>query len=812
MEAARSMPTAPQEAMGQKAILQTLLMGSLVLVVSATVFFLRRGVLLLRKRLGSSKDSEEPLLSPPEQVLNSTALNYLTFMRLSAELCATLTMVACVIVAPKWGLQPFELGLTEGHISLAVDGLDTDGWTRLWFLGAVYGVVVLVFVQRMYTHMHSEPVDNRTADRLDRTVWLSHLPVQDNLTGKGFLLRDDEFVSVQDHLKTELEKKVASAVECLHVCPVVDDWYKLDRRRVETNDKLKEQEEALRNVHAAGCGPSKWWREIKTRLLERQIRKLKFRLQELDSALEEKEQGPKLMSGSAFVTLQHAKFKDELFHDAKTRPFLWYLKSHSFFNFGQAPFSSVTLQVTKAADPRGVHWENLHITRLSRYVRHFVGVGSLLVFMLVVVTPVSISFELGKFMDSSSDFKQRVQEDFGISLGALPVVPEQWAQQLPAIIILMINSFVLPILIGVLTKFTRNKEEAMDQVDTLILNYLFLVFNQLVIPVLGLSSLPALTELLQAKLIDRDDHTSLIQLLNGSMLSYPGVFSIKYLMNCLFLTNSNQMLQGVQYLLRLLTGKKEPWIFSWGYWYAYALAVLTSAILLGVLVPCILPLAAVFFALKYQVDKNNFQSGEFRLGPSLGGVLFVRIIFVVRMIVATMWLGVGASVAFAFYDEGRGPRCCIFAGSLGFCGLWLWASSVVKKYMNLHNSKYPTGVPDADRPSFTCGFDSCFQRVFGSFLADTTQEMCPNAGASVEVADARWDAKSRLENRPSARDHAQMPSQVPEAPTLSATEVCLHPVTAASQPAPSTSGPPVVSGPRTIPGTGLSVIKTRYEA
>lgn len=351
----------------------------------------------------------------------------------------------------------------------------------------------------------------------------------------------------------------------------------------------------------------------------------------------------------------------------------------------------------------------------------------------------------------------------------------------------------------------------MDHVDTLILNYLFLVLNQLVIPVLGLSSLPALREVLQSRLVHPDEHTSVFQLLRGTMLSYPGIFTIKYLLNCLFLTNSNQMLQGPQHLCRWLTREREPWIFSWGYWYAYALAVLTSAILLGVLVPCVLPLAALFFALKYQVDKNNFQSNEFRLGPSLGGFLFVRIIFVVRMIVATMWLGVGAFVTFAFYDEGRGLRRCMFAGSLAVCGLWLWGSSSVKKYMNLHDSRYPTGIANTDRPNLTCGLDSFFQKIFGSFLAD--DEILPGASASVEFDEVgeplRWDAKCGLKNCRSAVVHAQTPNNPSQAPALPTTEAYPHAVMAASQTA--SHGPTALAGPRTIPGTGLSGIRHRAD-
>ena len=87
-----------------------------------------------------------------------------------------------------------------------------------------------------------------------------------------------------------------------------------------------------------------------------------------------------------------------------------------------------------------------------------------------------------------------------------------------------------------------------------------------------------------------------------------------------------------QLCMRWLTSTPEPWNFAWGYWYAFTLGILstvfwmqrrvqgvvvlgqlqvhdicmlfhfciaTKAVSIGVLVPSLLPIGALFFAMKY---------------------------------------------------------------------------------------------------------------------------------------------------------------------------------------------------------------------
>ena len=63
------------------------------------------------------------------------------------------------------------------------------------------------------------------------------------------------------------------------------------------------------------------------------------------------------------------------------------------------------------------------------------------------------------------------------------------------------------------------------------------------IPLLGLTGIPALLEFLEVRLNDqKKEDISILQLLDGSLLRSPGLFYVRYLLNCTFLTNTNSLL------------------------------------------------------------------------------------------------------------------------------------------------------------------------------------------------------------------------------------------------------------------------------
>jgi len=54
-----------------------------------------------------------------------------------------------------------------------------------------------------------------------------------------------------------------------------------------------------------------------------------------------------------------------------------------------------------------------------------------------------------------------------------------------------------------------------------------------------------------------------------------------------------------------------PWVFDWGYWYAWSLVAVLQALLFGVCTPLVLPVAALLFALKYVIDKYTLVYGVY---------------------------------------------------------------------------------------------------------------------------------------------------------------------------------------------------------
>lgn len=641
---------------------------------------------------------------------HGTALNYLIFLRISAEMCTTLTVVSAFFVIPHWGVQPLLLGGPQGRISLAKD-ISAEGICLLCLLATVFGVVVLIFTQRMKVHMRvRSAMHPRTMPLLDRTVWLTHLPVGDNMTGRPFSLTDQEFHmveqsltrAIEEHIREKLQisdEKAKTAVFRVHVPFVVDKWYDLDSRQKETLARLKMKRDQLSTLQAelhqhclCRCSPRLriWW-------LSRQVRRLERKTQDLKHELDDMELSAKRMSGSAFVTFQERKYKATLLEDI---PSCWKFHSYAYFNFGQPPFSSVTLRCRRAPHPADVLWENLHIPYYKRGLRLTSATLLLLVFMLVVVTPVSVSSELNTIIPElrkgSHVLRQAVEQRLGVFLPDRGGVWRWMSMQLPTMIILLINSLLLPLIIGEICRFTRSHTLSKVEVNQLLMNYVFLVLNQLLIPLLGLTGIPALLECLEVKLADHTQDISVLQLLDGSMFSSPGLFYVRYLLNCTFLTNTNSLLNLSQLVVRWLLSQPEPWIFAWGYWYAFTLAILTTAVNLGVLMPSLLPCGALFFAMKYRIDKHILSHRGFLCGPESQGLFIPRVLFIMRMIVAGLWLVIGSSLHFTartfFEDRWTAPvplkavewfSALLVAAALV---VWLWSSWA--KASSLHNDKF----------------------------------------------------------------------------------------------------------------------------
>ena len=68
------------------------------------------------------------------------------------------------------------------------------------------GVLVLIFAQRMKRHTRVRSgMLPRYSSCLDKSLWLTHLPVCDNLTRERFSLGEEEFKRVEETLVKAIE-------------------------------------------------------------------------------------------------------------------------------------------------------------------------------------------------------------------------------------------------------------------------------------------------------------------------------------------------------------------------------------------------------------------------------------------------------------------------------------------------------------------------------------------------------------------------------------------------------------------------------
>jgi len=436
----------------------------------------------------------------------------------------------------------------------------------------------------------------------------------------------------------------------------------------------------------------------------------------------------KRMSGSAFVTFRDARIRKLMLADT---PPCWQCggsagETSAYFNFGHPPFASVTLRCLSAPHPSDVIWENLHVTYVERISRFWIGTLLLLIFMVAVVTPVTVTTQLNAIIpelrERSKLFGRNVQRLLGITL---PGSPELWTRmsfQLPTVIVLVINSMLLPMAIGIISITTKSHTRSKIEVNMMNLNFVFLVTNQLLIPLLGLTGLPALLEFLEFRLTEGSDTPSLLQLMDGSLLGSPGLFSLRYLLNCAFLTNASSLLNLPQLFFRSLTEQKDPWVFAWGFWYASTLSILATTIALGVLVPSLLPCGALFFALKYRIDRYNLANRVFSCGPESQGCFIPRVVHIMRMIVAVSWFLIGGSVLLtlnSFYTiqawKAPVPLDAVKTGSgfLVFAALVLFAFCSYSKAAALHSAKFQMPRFSSDSLNIS-SVDLCLDYLFGS--------------------------------------------------------------------------------------------------
>jgi len=512
----------------------------------------------------------------------------------------------------------------------------------------------LAFVERLQRRIKKPLLGRRERDSIQRTLWLSDLPVYDHETNQPFLFHDEDFCRVAEDLETAINQELrrstlglfTAAEMHVQVAPVVDEWYAVSLSLRNAQEHLEVLRSSMQ-VHRRG-----WWGALVMRWYGRRNRLCAAEVARLQLDLERIVAGPKRISGAAFITFFTSQHRD---HFLKNKPRCWQFRDHAYFSFGRPPFASATLACMRAPHPSDVNWMNLHVTRWEQRVRFFTLTTLLLIAMVVLVTPVTISSQLKAIIPTVERHVDAVARWFDCE-NAVEVLSSRSAEfaynQLPAIILVVINSLLLPDCISRISTAVKPHRHSSSEVIQLHLNFAFLVLTAIIIPFLGLQSIDGLVAAAKMRI---SHHPSLLvprisRVVLRRLMHSPGIFALRYILNCACLTNTNSLLQIPQlvyraYARRVATTPRESveaekvWVFAWGYWYAWTISIFTIGICMSSAVPSTLPCAALFFSLQHAVDRYNLMHRIYSHGPDIESenLLATRVLHYMRCVIAVWW-------------------------------------------------------------------------------------------------------------------------------------------------------------------------------
>eukprot|EP00392_Amoebophrya_sp_AT5.2_P007955 g7974.t1 len=255
-----------------------------------------------------------------------------------------------------------------------------------------------------------------------------------------------------------------------------------------------------------------WLRES---LLRIRVRYLQAVFKSVSRELLGKLKSPGTLSGLAFVTFRSSK-------DAKR------LLRSGQFSFGRPPFQAITLECSRSPAPSDIFWANVHVTPFQRVFVTVVLVAVLFSFLILLVTPVVITPVVltlvqtarERFTKSVDAVEKWAQEHVamhargaqaffagGTTTGGPNIVGnvaaftfnEQlfWTavvEYLPVVILLFINSVLVPFFISCIARLQRGELRSDYDVTCLRLNLVTTSLNSVLLPLVGFTSLQALVD------------------------------------------------------------------------------------------------------------------------------------------------------------------------------------------------------------------------------------------------------------------------------------------------------------------------------
>ena len=183
----------------------------------------------------------------------------------------------------------------------------------------------------------------------------------------------------------------------------------------------------------------------------------------------------------------------------------------------------------------------------------------------------------------------------------------EWTSPL---IIALVNVVIIPFIIDLSAMLLSYETLSKTQNEIMITQAFFMVLNMVILPLTGLISFEELWVLIQAT-PSPSDILELIVGNTGNMAS----FFVTYLLQVTFLSNVVQMLDLPHFLWKktsqLIFWMRElpysdDWGFQMGYYQALMYTISFMSLLFSISLPMVSMLAALFFSLRYYIEKYNF--------------------------------------------------------------------------------------------------------------------------------------------------------------------------------------------------------------
>ena len=255
--------------------------------------------------------------------------------------------------------------------------------------------------------------------------------------------------------------------------------------------------------------------------------------------------------------------------------------------------------IKRAPTPSDILWDNIKYSKKWRTIRMVVFTLVLFIVCLIIITPNYIFQELSPLITNMSS---QIKDEMTSSL-----IKEY---SYPLIVVIM-NSGIIPVIVGYIAVAEMHYKRSYREKSIFVKNVVFMVINCFFIPTFGVLSWFKLKECIRYLLVTHWD----MDISEGFIRN--SYFFLRYAIQVTFFSNGIQLLALPQFFVKkmrvlLASSDYEKFYasmikkyFDYGYNYSFSITVFILIICFSTTIPLITPFGALFFFIKYYIDKYN---------------------------------------------------------------------------------------------------------------------------------------------------------------------------------------------------------------